>query len=241
MKTYQPYLSVIIPAHNEERRLDNCLDRTIRYLWSGHYQYEIIVVENGSTDATWEICRKYLRTFNYVRAIKLDQRGKGIAVRTGMLAARGRYRMFMDADLSTSLHEIENALALMPENDVVIGSRALKRSQVVTTLKRRVIGRAFHEFVTALVPEICDTQCGFKVFRDWCAMDLFERSQINGMAFDVELLWLAQQRHYRIYEMPVRWKHDPDSRVRLAGDSLQMLWDVINIPAIHSQEQKIPA
>lgn len=230
----QPYLSVIIPVHNEEKRLKNCLDNTIRYLHARGYPYEIIVVDNGSTDETWEICEAYYPYAHYF-PIHMAQRGKGLAVQAGMLYAHGRYRLMMDCDLSTPLFEIPKALTHMPENDIVIGSRELEPSLVHTTLKRRVIGRVFHSLVTDLVPNVQDTQCGFKMFRDWCALDLFNRQKLTGMAFDVELLWLARMLRYSVYEMPVAWTNNADSRVRLFGDSFQMLWDVINLPVYHSR------
>lgn len=227
-----PYLSVIIPVHNEAKRLRNCLDNTIRYLHSRGYPYEIIPVDNGSTDETWEILETYLPYAHYF-PIHMTERGKGKAVQTGMLYAHGHYRLMMDCDLSTPLCEIDKFLKLMPENDIVIGSREMDRSIVRTSLKRRVIGRVFHSLITDLVPDVRDTQCGFKMFRDWCALDLFNRQKVTGMAFDVELLWLARMFRYSVKEIPVAWKNDPDSRVRLFGDSFQMLWDVINIPEKH--------
>jgi dolichyl-phosphate beta-glucosyltransferase len=235
-----PYLSVIIPAHNEERRLPGCLDATIKYLFRTSYQYEIIVVENGSTDNTWAVCEKYRRTYGHFFPLRLAERGKGAAVRAGMLSAGGRYRLFMDCDLSTPLIEIARALELIRSNDIVIGSRELDRSQVRTTFLRRIIGRIFQEMITDLVPDIYDTQCGFKMFRDYAARDLFEEQKLTGLAFDVEILWLAKLLGYKIYEMPIQWTHDRDSRVRLVRDSLSMLWDVINIPVRHVNV-KLPA
>lgn len=239
----QPYLSVIIPAHNEERRLSDCVTQTINYLFRTAYAYEIIVVENASTDTTWEICQQYRRTYGHFFPLRLPERGKGAAVRAGMLAATGRYRLMMDCDLSTQLHEIKHALAVIRQNnsnDIVIGSRSLKGSRVKATILRRLIGAVFHSVIIDLVPGVQDTQCGFKLFRDFAAVDLFQRQKIGGMAFDVELLWLARQRGYTVIEMPVQWTHDPDSRVRLVGDSLEMLRDVINIPSMH-MIQKLPA
>jgi dolichyl-phosphate beta-glucosyltransferase len=235
-----PYLSVIIPAHNEARRLPACIEQTIHYLFRTSYQYEIIVVENGSTDDTWKICEKYRGIYGHFFPLRLPQRGKGAAVRAGMLAASGRYRLFMDADLSTPLREIAHALEHIRKSDIVIGSREMDRSSVKSTFHRRFIGRIFHALITDLVPDIHDTQCGFKMFRDYAAMQLFGEQKLTGMAFDVELLWLARLRGYSVREMPVQWTHDSDSRVRLVGDSLSMLWDVVNIPAAHLKV-KLPA
>jgi len=230
----QPYLSVIIPAHNEERRLPRCLDEVTRWLWARNWLYEIIVVSNGSTDNTVRICAEHAALFAHFRWMDLPQRGKGLAVREGMLMARGVYRLFMDVDLSTPLDEIPPALRYAAEHDVVIGSREVVPANVRTTPKRYLIGRAFHALVRDLTPGIRDTQCGFKLFHQDAARAIFERCQINGMAFDVEALYLARLLGYDIHEMPVSWTHDADSRVRLVGDSLSMLWDVINIPTRHA-------
>lgn len=225
-----PYLSIILPCHNEETRLPRCLDRTLEWLFHMPYQYEIIPVDNGSTDDTWRIANYYASLHDHIYPIRLKDRGKGHAVRTGMLRARGRYRLFMDVDLSTPLTEIPRALEKIQDSHIVIGSRELVRAHVRTPLHRRLIGRAFHSLVSNLVPGIQDTQCGFKLFRDWSAMKLFEMAHIDGMAFDVEILYLARLCEYRVYEMSVHWTHDPDSRVHLVGDSLSMLWDVMDMP-----------
>jgi dolichyl-phosphate beta-glucosyltransferase len=236
-----PYLSVIIPVHNEARRLPACIEQTIQYLFRTSYNYEVIVVDNGSTDETWSVCEQYRKTYGHFFPLRLPERGKGAAVRAGMLASSGRYRLMMDCDLSTPLTEIRNALDLIRQDyDIVIGSREMKGAKVKATILRRLIGRIFHSMIVDLVPDIKDTQCGFKLFKDFAARDLFERQKIDGMAFDVEILWMARLRGYPVMEMPVQWTHDPDSRVRLVGDSLTMLRDVINIPLMHAKI-KLPA
>lgn len=226
-----PVLSVVIPVYNEERRLERCLDATLQYLPTFFSSWELIVVDDGSTDDTWDILERY--PGEQITPIRIAHAGKGFAVKTGMLLARGEYRLFMDCDLSTSLDEIVRAFQKIACTDIVIGSRELDRSHVRATLKRRVMGRIFHSFVSDIVPDIKDTQCGFKMFRDYAAQDCFRDQQIHGMAFDVEILYLAQAKGYLVEEMPVAWKHDPDSRVRVVGDSLQMLRDVMQIPLLH--------
>jgi glycosyltransferase involved in cell wall biosynthesis len=238
-----PFLSVVIPLHNEVRRLHRCVVDTFGFLSSREWSFEVVLVENGSTDHTWTMCQKYKASPIYkdhLTIIHLPKRGKGAAVRAGMLAATGRYRLMMDCDLSTSLEEIRPFLQEATRYDVVIGSRELARENVRATFKRRLIGRVFHWLVAELVPDIHDTQCGFKLFRDYAAADLFHNQKITGMAFDVELLYLARMYAYSVKELPVRWVHDADSRVRLVGDSLSMLWDVSNIPYLHIKE-KLPA
>jgi len=228
-----PVLSVVIPVYNEERRLEKSLDACFRFLPSNFSSWELIAVDDGSSDGTWDLLEKHKRIFNHFQIIRNSHRGKGYAVKTGMLFARGEYRLFMDCDLSTPLEEIVPAMRAIREADLVIGSRELKRSKVKTTFKRRLMGRVFHAFASDLVDGIRDTQCGFKMFRDYVAQDIFRDQRLEGMAFDVELLWLALQKGYTVHEMPVAWIHDPDSRVRIMGDSLQMLRDVINIPNLH--------
>lgn len=223
----KPYLSVIIPAHNEEGRLDTCLYKLMPHVT--RYHCEIIVVNNGSTDHTHDACDVLQGMYRPLRVIHLEQRGKGLAVRTGMLAATGRYRYMCDVDLSTPAKEIHRFIEKARVFDVVIGSRELDRSTVQTSLKRRMIGRVFHSFVSGLLPDIQDTQCGFKIFRDDAAMRIFEECEIDSLAFDVEALYLARLHGYSVHEMPVTWAQDMDSRVRLVDDSLIMLRDVIGL------------
>lgn len=234
-------LSVIIPLHNEERRLANCLERLIPYLCE-HYQraHEIILVDNASTDDTMQIARAYANTYNQVYPLSIPIRGKGIAVKKGMEFACGRYRLMCDVDLSTPIEELPKLMDLTRFFDVVIGSRELKPAEVKTTLQRRVMGRIFHLLVSDLVPGVLDTQCGFKLFSDAAARAIFGRLKLPSMAFDVEALYLARLLGYTVGEVPVCWVHDADSRVRVVWDSLDMARDVLSIPWMHAQE-KIPA
>jgi dolichyl-phosphate beta-glucosyltransferase len=229
-----PYLSVILPAYNEERRLERCLDALLRFLPQQNYTWEIIPVDDGSSDKTWNILEAHAQVFNHFYPMRnCWHRGKGWAVKTGMLAARGSYRMFMDVDLSTPLTEIPNALTSIRDREIVIGSREINREKVRATWKRRIMGRLFHALIADIVPGILDTQCGFKCFRDYVADDLFRLQKIDGMAFDVELLYLARMKGYTVNEMPVAWTHDADSRVRTISTSMEMLFSVMNIPMSH--------
>jgi len=231
MTTRFPFLSIIIPAYNEERNLVHCLNSIFAYL-PGHIpSWELVIVDDGSTDSTWDILERFEGAGYF--PIRQEHAGKGQAVKTGMLFAHGEYRLFMDADLSTPVTEIDHALAEIAHADVVIGSREIDRTKVKATLKRRVMGRIFHSFVSDLVPEIKDTQCGFKMFRDYAAKDLFENQQINGWAFDVEVLYLALLKGYTVREMPVAWTHDEATRVRMISTSLEMLRDIMSIPMMH--------
>jgi dolichyl-phosphate beta-glucosyltransferase len=228
-----PYLSIILPCYNEERRIERCLDALFKFMpWQG-YSWEIIAVDDGSTDATWEILDGHAQVFRNFFPVLNRHRGKGFAVRTGMLMASGFYRLFMDVDLSTPLTEIPNVLASIRDHEIVIGSREINREKVRATWKRRIMGRLFHALIADIVPGILDTQCGFKCFRDYVADDLFRLQKLDGMAFDVELLYLARMKGYTVKEMPVAWTHDADSRVRTISTSMEMLFSVMNIPMSH--------
>lgn len=234
-----PYLSVIVPVHNEEKRLPGCLYQLHRYLEHQHYSYEIIAVDNGSTDRTVEICREHAGIYNHFRWASTDQRGKGLAVRIGMLATEGHFRYMCDCDLSTPPEEIASFLSMALQFDVVIGSRELEREKVSANLTRRITGRVLHSLASDLVPGVRDTQCGFKMFRDYAAMSLFSRMVINSVAYDVEMLYLARLLKYSLKELPVQWTHDADSRMGLR-DGLAYAWDVLNIPLNHLRI-KLPA
>lgn len=236
-----PFLSVIIPVHNEERRLATCMEQVIAHL-STYYQnrHEIIIVDNGSTDDTHGIARAYANTYRNVFVLHEAERGKGAAIRRGMLFAEGDYRYMCDVDLSTPIHYVGEFLKLRKNYDVIIGSREVAPALAHTTLTRRVVGRMFHALVGDLVPGVKDTQCGFKLFSALAAEAVFSRLQLRGLAFDVEALYLARRLDYPLTEIPVHWEHNPDSRVRLFWDALEMARDVASIPFLHMGE-KIPA
>ena len=228
-------LSIIIPAYNEGNKIATTLHTITSYL-PATLNYEILVVTNGCTDLTAIIVQDFKAIVSKrVCLIDLKERGKGLAVRTGMLMAKGQYRYMCDADLSTPITALESFLRALSKSDgIVIGSREDKNSNVNTTLRRYMIGRIFNTMAGWLVPGIKDTQCGFKMFTGPVAEQIFSRCRINGMAFDVEALYLAQQAGLRIIQLPVRWKHNPDSRVRLVRDSARMAADLARIWAIHA-------
>jgi len=224
------YLSVIVPVHNEATRLERCIEALLPEL--KQYRHEIIFVDNGSTDNTPRLLEQAVCVYPSIQALRVSERGKGNAVREGMLAARGRYRYMCDVDLSTPASEIHRFLEFTRIYDVVIGSREIRPERTHTTPLRRFTGRIFHALVSDLVPGIRDTQCGFKMFRDVAAESIFENVSIGGMAFDVEALHLARVFGYELKEISVPWVIDEDSRVRLVGDSLEMLYDVTQIKPI---------
>lgn len=226
------FLSLVIPAYNEARRLPRSLDRILEFFQTFPHSYEIIIAENGSTDGTLELARSYAARHSQIRVLHTPLRGKGRAVRMGMLAARGAYRFLADADLSMPIEELPRFLPPQgPDADIVIASREAPGAvRYNEPWHRHLIGRAFNLMVQALaLPGIRDSQCGFKSFRGPVAEDLFSCQRLTGMAFDVEVLFIARMRGYRIVELPIPWYFDPDSRVRLVHDSLRMALELMTI------------
>ncbi len=230
----RPHLSVIIPAFNEEDRLEPTLRKAVEYFSRKSQSVEIVVVDDGSRDSTALVVDAVSRSHSEVRLLRLPaNRGKGYAVRAGVLNAVGRLVLFADADGATPFEEIEKLEAAIEAGaDVAIGSRALRSedSAVTAKLYRKVIGRVFHLLVEVMtVSGFADTQCGFKLFRGEVAQQLFSRMRMDGFSFDVEVLLMAQRGGYRVAEVPVNWTHQPGSRVNIATDSLKMARDLFVI------------
>ena len=223
-----PYLSVVIPAYNEENRLGPTLETIKGYLAERDYTSEVLVVDNGSRDRTSEVARD-----GGVEVMQERRRGKGAAVRTGMLAARGEYVLFSDADLSTPIEEVEKLLAeLRAGADVAIASRGLPESNLVKRQPwyRELVGRAGNLLVRMMaVGGIADTQCGFKLFPREIARRVFPAQRLTGAAFDVELLFIVQHAGWKIAEVPVTWIDSPDTRFSRVRDSLDALKDLVRI------------
>ena len=219
----------MIPAHNEAGRLPATLRAVTRYL-AGRpgLSWEVLVADNASTDGTDEAVARAADP--RIRLLRVGRRGKGFAVRAGLLAARGAVVVFADADRSWPLEALGRFPALLRDGaDVVIGSREGDRARRVREpAYRHAMGRVFNRLVRLLaVPGVEDTQCGFKAFRAGAARELARRQRIGGFAFDVELLFLARRLGYAVREEPLHWEHDPDSRVRPVRDSATMLRDVL--------------
>lgn len=211
----EPFLSVIIPAFNEATRLPRSLERITAHLQGSGRAYELVLVDDGSTDGTAERAREASSTITVLR--NEVNRGKGHAVRRGMLAARGTWRLMTDADLSTPIEEVERFLEVGRGGaDVVIASRTLPGAniEVHQPWYRENMGRAFNLMVRVLaVPVIHDTQCGFKLFSARAAQTCFGSALLDGFSFDVEVLYLALRRGLRVVELPVTWRNDAASRV----------------------------
>lgn len=228
----QYYLSIIIPAYNEELRIGNTMSSVISFVEAQPFSIEVLAVDNGSTDRTGEIVSDISVKYPYIKCLYEPVRGKGSAVKNGILSAKGEYLLLCDADMAVPVNNVSKFLP--PDEgafDIVIGSREAPGStRYNEPLFRHIIGRIFNRMVQLLVlPGINDTQCGFKLFRREVAYDLFKRSIIKGWSFDVEVLYIARLRGYDIIEAPVDWYYGEFSRVNVFSDPCHMLRDIFKI------------
>ena len=225
-----PQLSVVIPAFNESVALDRNLPSITSYLENHGISYEIVVSDDGSWDATRRVAQAY--THRGVRVLGFDKnRGKGAALRSGVLASRGRQVLLADADFSMPISDLPRLQNGLKYADLALGSRATAQSQILRRQPwyRQLMGRVFRGVVRlAGVHGIRDTQCGFKLLRGDLARELFRDLTTKGFAFDVELIWLAQQRGYRVVEVGIRWADSEKTTVRPGIDSLFMLLEVVH-------------
>jgi dolichyl-phosphate beta-glucosyltransferase len=227
-----PTLSLVIPAYNEQARLPYTLSQIEDYLCREHLECEVIVVDNGSQDATSAVVLQAAVTFRHLRLLRTDKRGKGCAVRAGSLAARGDVVIFADADLSWSVEDLGRFVALVSGgNPVVIGSReGIGARRIGEPAYRHLMGRVFNRVVQTLaVPGVEDSQCGFKAFSRAAAQAIFSRQRIDGFGFDVEVLYLARRLGFGVQVVPLRWEHKENSRVAAVRDTLLMLSDVVRV------------
>ena len=241
--TQEPFLSVVIPAYNEATRLPVTLERVMQYLEGRDYTYEVLVVDDGSEDATADIVDEVAARHPDLGVVRNPHRGKGYAVRTGMLKARGRFILYSDADFSAPIEEIEKLLPhLKGRYSIAIGSRegsgAVRYDE---PFYRHLMGRVFNTFVRLVaLPQFHDTQCGFKAFRRDAAYTLFRNLHLYGdnaadvkgamvTGFDVEVLYLGLKWGYKIKEVPVRWYYSKGANVNPLKDSYRMLRDIFKV------------
>lgn len=230
------YLSIIIPAYNEARRLPQSL-RDIKTFFSRFPEnYEVIVIVEKSSDNTVQLAQAEVAGDLHFKIVDNKvRRGKGFAVRTGMLMAQGKYQFFMDADLSTPLSEVISFLAELESHqdiDILIGNRKHPKTNLIKKQNplRQKMGETFNHFVQSFAfGGIQDTQCGFKAFKKDVSRNIFSRQTLNGFSFDVEVLLLARQMNYKIKDLPVKWINSPDSKVHVIKDSFKMLWDIMKV------------
>ena len=227
-----PFFSIIIPAYNEEKRLPNTLEQVFRFLEEQSYTSEVIVVENGSNDRTYETAKEFTKQHKNLHLIHDAQRGKGGAVQRGVREARGEYVLFCDADLSMPVEEINKFLPpALNDFDIAIASREAPGAvRYNEPYYRHLTGRVFNMLIRLMVlPNLQDTQCGFKCLRAEVARDIFRFQTLTGWAFDVELLYIAHHHGYRVIEIPIDWYFNADSKVRVLRDSWRMFVDLLVI------------
>ncbi len=235
-------ISIIIPAFNEEKRLASTLDKIYGYLSAKDWQYEVIVVDDGSLDKTKEVA--LASSLNKSGKLILLQNhknmGKGYSVKAGIFASKFEYTLFSDADLSTPIEEVEKLSFYISSGfDIAIGSRSIPGSDVKVhqPFYRESMGRLFNWLVQFFVFKgIIDTQCGFKLFKSRVAKELAACLAIDGFSFDVEMLYLALKRGYQVKEVPVIWLNSSASRVNPVIDSAKMFWDILRIKRIHCEK-----
>jgi dolichyl-phosphate beta-glucosyltransferase len=227
-----PFLTIVVPAYNEAERLPVTLPQIMAFAEAQEFPVEVVVVDNASTDRTGEIVHQMMDLHPNLVLLHQPIRGKGAAVRKGMLAGRGEYLFICDADLAMPIEEVSKFLPpAVPEYDVAIASRELPGAvRYNEPWYRHLMGRVFNLIVRTLaVPGIQDTQCGFKSFRHPVAQDLFSTQKIDGWAFDVEILHIAFRRGYRMIEIPIHWYYGEGSRVSPIRDSFNMLLEVLRV------------
>lgn len=226
------FLSIIIPVYNEENRLPHAMEQVFAFLEKQAYPGEVLVIENGSTDGTLQLAQQYAREYPNLRVFHEPEPGKGNAVRRGMTEARGSYRFVCDVDLSMPVEEINYFLPpALTGFDIAIASREAPGAvRYNEPYYRHLTGRVFNCLIRLLVlPDIQDTQCGFKCFRAAVAEDIFRYQTLTGWSFDVEILHIACQRGYRITEVPICWYYSTESKIHILRDSWRMFLDLLTI------------
>jgi len=226
-----PFVSVVIPTYNEEKRIGETLKEIADYLSRQNYSYEIIVVDDASFDKTVKIIEGFGEKIVLLRNKRRE--GKGYSIRQGVLSATGDFILFSDADLSTPIEELEKLLFWLKKGyHLAIGSRRLPDSDVPVPqpFLRRLMGKIFNLLVRIfVVRSFCDTQCGFKCFEKKTANFLFGRQRLSGFCFDVEILYLAKKFKKRVKEVPVRWLNSPVSKIGPLKHSFLMFLDLFRI------------
>jgi glycosyltransferase involved in cell wall biosynthesis len=231
-----PFLSLIIPAYNEEQRLPHTLEQVFTYLQAQPFSSEILIIENASQDDTFRVAQEFAKDHQEgnlpITVIQELHKGKGNAVKRGMFSAKGEYRFMCDADLSMPVTEIDRFFPpALKDIDIAIASREAPGAvRYNEPTYRHLVGRVFNTLIRVLaLPDLNDTQCGFKCFRASITEDLFSELTVSGWSFDVEILYIAQQRGYRIVEIPIPWYFNPDSHISVVKDSFQMALDIFKI------------
>lgn len=230
------FLSIIIPAYNEAKRLPKTMESLFSFLNNQPYTAEVVVVENGSQDNTYQTALAFRESFPQLRVLREEQKGKGRAVQRGMLSAVGEYRFMCDVDFSMPITEINRFLPPhLTDYDIAIASReAPGAKRYNEPMYRHLVGRFYNGLIRTLaLPGLHDTQCGFKCFRGDLVEEIFSCQTIPGWSFDVELLFIARQRGYRIIEVAIPWYFNPESKINVWRDSFRMAIDLGTIRFNH--------
>lgn len=234
----RPFLSIIIPAYNEEARLPGTLNKVGAFLREQPYSAEVLVVDNNSTDQTAEIILDFANQFNFIKGTFEKEPGKGAAVRRGMESAQGEFLFMCDADLSMPIEEVNQFLPPQLEGfQIAIASREAAGAVRYNEPQVRHLGGRLMNWLIQLfiLPGLNDTQCGFKCFTREAARDLFGKQTLNGWSFDIELLFIARQRGYKITEVAIPWYYHEESKVHAVRDATQILLDIRTIRSNHEQ------
>lgn len=232
-------LSIVIPAYNEEKRLQSTLEKIYSYLKGKNYEYAVIIIDDGSSDRTAEVALdSELNKTGKLSLLKNEEnKGKGFSIKRGILASYAEFVLFTDSDLSTPIEELDELfLSIQSGYDIVIGSRSIKGSEIIVhqPFYRELMGKFFNFLVQIFVLKgFIDTQCGFKLFKGNVAKDIANELKIDRFGFDVEMLYLAQKKNYKIKEAPVIWLNSPTSKVNPIFDSWRMFLDLLSIKRLH--------
>ena len=231
-------LSIVIPAYNEEERIGDSLEQIKEYCARKKEPHEVIIADDGSRDGTASVVINHAKGWKQLKLMTLEHRGKGHATKMGVMASSGQWILCSDADMSTPVEQVEKLMTEGKGFPIVIGSRSVSGASVTQPppFHRKVMGRVFNWLVKALaVRGYQDTQCGFKLFERNAARDIFGRITLDGFAFDVEALYLAGKLGYPVVEVPVSWRNDERTKVKLLSDPPKMLLDVMKIRWRHGR------
>lgn len=231
MNNKKPFLSIIIPVFNEEQRIHNVV-QIQKYLEKKPFVYEIIIINDGSFDKTLALLKKIKKELQFKIISYNKNKGKGYAIRQGMLASKGTYRLFTDIDLSTPIKEFDKFIPHLNKNDIIIATRKKKTSILIKRqpLLRENLGKIYTLLSkTALRITVSDFTCGFKCFSEKAAKNIFRKQKIDSWGFDSEILFLAKKNQFKIKEITVRWMNDPRTKVKFPRDIINSLYDLTRI------------
>ncbi len=231
MTIKKPFLSIIIPLYNEQIRLKKLI-KIYKYLNQQRFYYEVILVDDGSEDNTVKQLFRLSKRFRFQLITYQKNKGKGFAIKTGMLASKGRFRLFIDIDLSTPIEEFNKFIPYLLKHDVLIGSRKMAGSDMKKkqSFLRAALGKGFTKLSQVILGvKVSDFTCGFKCFSEMAGKEIFGRQRIKRWGFDSEILFIAKSRGFKIKEVPIEWRDDPNTKVKFPQDIIKSLMDLYKI------------